>query len=120
MNNFIRFLFPALHGAGVLFYLLILDGLSLYNPYDVYDDRVVNFAFGLMIIGFIGSLIITVKRFGIRRLKILFSIWVVAFLSLFFAFTGDTASSFSWALLAYPTTFLGSILIIVYSFRNAE
>lgn len=107
-------------GTGILFYLIIVHGLSLNNPYYVYDDRLVNTSFWLMIIGVLGSLIITVKRFGVHRLKVLLVIWAVAFLSLFLLYTGDDLSSLGWAILAYPTVILGSILVIVYSFRNAK
>lgn len=108
MNKLIRFLFPVMFGAGVL------------SHYYVYGDRLVNISFYLTVIGITGSLIITIKRFGFRRLKVLLSIWAIAFLSLFLFYTGDGMSSLGWAFLAYPSIILGSILIIVYSFRNAK
>lgn len=113
-----RFVFPVISGTGVLFYLLIVHGLSLNNPTYVYDDRLVNISFSLMIVGTVGSLIVTIKRFGIGRLKILLSIWGIAILSLFLLYTGDDLSSLGWALLAYPSVILGSILVIIYSFHN--
>lgn len=119
MNKTSRFAFPALLGLGVLFYLLIVHGLSIGNPTYVYDDRLVNLSFWLMIIGVIGSLVVTIKRFGFSRLKGLLAVWGAAAVSLILLYTGDDLSSLGWALIAYPAVILGSILLIVYSFRNA-
>lgn len=71
-----------------------------------------------MIIGVIGSLVVTVKRFGISKLKILLAIWIVAAISLILLYIGDDLTSLGWALIAYPAVIMGSILVIVYSFRN--
>ena len=120
MNNFIRYVFPTLLGFGVLFYLLIVHGLSFNNPYYVYDDRLVRISFWLMIIGVIGSLIVAVKRFGVGRLKTLLTIWFVALVSLVLLYTGDDLSSLNWLLLAYPAVIVGSIMVIVNSLRNAK
>ena len=77
-------------------------------------------SFWLMIVGVLGSVVVTIKRFGVGKLKIFLAIWAVAFLSLFLLYTGDDLSSLGWALISYPAIILGSILVIVYSFRNAE
>lgn len=119
MNKFARYFFPSILGAGVLFYLLIVHGLSINNPTYVYDDRLVNLSFWLMIIGVFGGLIVTIKRFGIGKLKVLLAIWIIAAISLLLLYIGDDLSSLGWALLAYPAVIIGSILMVVYSFRNA-
>jgi hypothetical protein len=118
MNKTSRFVFPVILGVGVSFYLIIVHALSLGNPTYVHDDRLVSLSFWLTIIGVIGSLVVAIKRFGFSRLKILLSIWILAAISLIMLYTGDDLTSLGWAFIAYPSVILGSIMVIVYSFRN--
>ncbi len=99
-------------------FLMLVPLLGFINPSYVYNDTLVKSIQYLMLIGAVGSVLSTILRHGVKESKLLITVWSLALISIFLLSVGNDLSSLGWALLAIPSVFFGTILIIIYTFRS--